>query len=164
MKSAKEEFINIVAENSKVDGLDDLSAKILGILYVEPKEVALEELAKRTGYSLSSVSTAMKFMERAYIVKRIKKPRSRKIYFYMEKDMFSMLIQIMKRKYDKVILPTKERFPQIIEKYKKDKSKYSKKEMKIVESYYKQVVASEKMLGKMINMLEGIQKVLKKRG
>ncbi|MHC1600279.1 MAG: hypothetical protein ACXQS5_05620 [Candidatus Methanospirareceae archaeon] len=38
----------------------------------------------------------MKFIERAEIVKRSKKPKSRKVYFYMEKDILAMWIQLIK--------------------------------------------------------------------
>jgi len=117
-ESSKSEFIELISTNSKVSGLDDLSSKLIGILYAEPGEIALDELAKRTGYSLSAVSTAMKFVERAGIVKRLKKPKSRKVYFCMEKDIISLFIQLLRRKYENVILPSKHKLPKIIEGYK----------------------------------------------
>jgi len=122
-KSPKNEFIELIAENRKVNGLDELSSKIIGILFIEPEEVALDELANRTGYSLSAVSTALKFIERAGIVKRSKKPKSKKVYFYMGKDILAMFLQIMRRKYEKIILPSKQKLPRIIEKYKQESTK-----------------------------------------
>jgi len=152
--SPKNEFIELISENTKVDGLDELSSKIIGILFAEAEEVALEELAKRTGYSLSAVSTAMKFIERAGIVKRSKKPGSKKVYFFMEKDMLAMNIRLLRRKYEYIVLPSKNKLPGIIESYKLERSKTSEEELKIVEDYYKQVLYSDQVITDMIKMLE----------
>lgn len=152
--SPKDEFIDLMTENSKVNGLDELSSRIIGILFIEPKEIALDELAKRTGYSLSAVSTAMKLIERAGIVKRSKKPKSRKVYYYMEKDMLAMWIQLMRRKHENIILPSKQKLPKIIEKYKLEKSENSEGELRIVENYYKQVLYSEQFIKDSIKTLE----------
>ncbi len=156
LKSPKEEFIALMTENSKVDGLDELSSKIIAILYAEPNELSLDEIAKRTRYSLSAVSTAMKFIERIGLIKRIKKPKSRKIYFYMEKGMIRFSLDMIRKKYERVILPTKQRLPSIM------KSENSKNELKIIENYYKEVLASEDIMKKSIKMLENAKKNLKK--
>ena len=153
-ESPKNEFIELIAENSKVNGLDELSSKIIGILFIEPEEVALDELANRTGYSLSAVSTALKFIERAGIVKRSKKPKSKKVYFYMGKDILAMFLQIMRRKYEKIILPSKQKLPRIIEKYKQESTKESEEELKIVENYYKEVLFFEQILKEFIETFE----------
>ncbi|MCP3684895.1 MAG: winged helix-turn-helix transcriptional regulator [bacterium] len=123
-------------------------------LFIEPKEISLEDLAKRTGYSLSAVSTAMKFLERAGIVKRMKKPKSRKTYFFMESDLMTIFTEHIKRKYEKVIIPTKQKLPAIIERYKSEKSKDSKEELKILQNYYKSVMISEKVLENMAETLD----------
>jgi len=153
-ESPKNEFIELIAENSKVNGLDELSSKIIGILFIEPEEVALDELANRTGYSLSAVSTALKFIERAGIVKRTKKPKSRKVYFYMEKDMLAISLQITRRKYEKIILPSKQKLPKIIEKYKQESTKESGEELGIVENYYKEILFFEQILKEFIETFE----------
>lgn len=153
-ESPKNEFIELIAENSKVNGLDELSSNIIGILFIEPEEVALDELANRTGYSLSAVSTALKFIERAGIVKRTKKPKSRKVYFYMEKDMLAISLQITRRKYENIILPSKQKLPRIIVKYKQESTKESGEELGIVENYYKEVLFFEQILKEFIETFE----------
>jgi DNA-binding transcriptional regulator GbsR (MarR family) len=153
-KSPKSEFIDLMTENSKVNGLDELSSRIIGILFIEPEEIALDELAKRTGYSLSAISTAMKFIERAGIVKRSKKPKSRKVYFYMEKDILATWIRLMRRKYENIILPSKYKLPKIIERYKQEKSENLEVELRIVEDYYRQVLYSEQLIKDSIKTLE----------
>ena len=156
VNSAKEDFIELIAENCKAGGWDELSSKLLGILFIEPKEIALDELAKRTGYSLSAVSTAMKFVEITGMVKRSRKPRSRKVYFYVENDMADILFLILRREYENIVLPSKTKLPKIIEKYEleESKSKNSEGESKIVENYYRMVLLFEQILKESIEKLE----------
>lgn len=155
-KSPKEEFIELMVQIQRAKGLDELSSKLIGILFIEPEKITLDELANRTGYSLSAVCTAMKFLERTGLVKRFKKPKSRKIYFSMEKDMCSMLTEIVKI-LEKNVSALKSRIPGIIERYKLEKSKSSKDELKIVENYYKQLQMFEKIMKKMAEMLDESQ-------
>lgn len=155
---AKDEFIELMVENTKTNGFDELTSKLIGILYVEPKRVCLDELSKRTGYSLSAVSTSLKFLENAQFVSRSKKPKSRKVFFTMEKNMITKFIQIQKRKQQGVILPTKQKLPKIIEELKKENNK---DELKIAESYLQQVILLEEIMNNMTKMLEEAQKKLK---
>jgi DNA-binding transcriptional regulator GbsR (MarR family) len=56
MKTAKKEFENLVYQSIKSQGLDELSSKLIRILYL----MTLEELSEKTNYSFSAVSAAMK--------------------------------------------------------------------------------------------------------
>lgn len=153
-KSPKDEFIDVVTEINKAKGLDELSSKLIGILFIEPEEIPLEELAQRTGYSLSAVSTSMKFLEKVELVSRIKKPKSKKVYFYMKKDLIGNFVDLMAKKSNQVIQLIKNRLPLIIEKYKLEKSETAKKELAILENYYRQMLVTEKIMVKLIQMLE----------
>ncbi len=152
VEKAKAEFIELMTDSGKAKGFDELSSKIWAILYAEPKELSLDELSKRTGYCLSAVSTAMKFMERAQLIKRIKKPKSRKAYFYIEKDILNSFMQLLKRHYNTILLPSKQKLPKIIDRYRQ--SKESKEELIIVQNYYDQILAYEKIVDNTISMLE----------
>lgn len=154
VKSPKEEFIDLVCETNKLKGLDELSSRIIGILFIEPKEVSLDELSKRTGYSLSSVSTAMKLLVRSDFIKRVKKPKSKKIYFYMEKELLESFLRLLCVKSKGIISISKDKIPQIIEKYESDKSKNSIEELKILKNYYKQLLVMEEVMNKFTNILE----------
>ena len=161
-KTPKEEFIELMTENCKVNGLDELSSKIIALLYAEPREISLEELSKKTMYSLSAVCTAAKLIERIDLIKRIKKPGSRKAYFYMEKDMSILSLDLMKKKYEKIIIPTKQKLPSIINKYKKEKSEKSRQELKIIENYYKEVLVCEEIIKNIIEIVNKVRNKLKK--
>ena len=71
-------------------------------------------------------------------------------------------LDITRKKYEKVILPTKQELPSIIKRYKNGKSEKSKQELKIIENYYKEVLISESIMKKLIQMLENAKKNLKK--
>ena len=94
------------------------------------------------------------FIERAGIVKRSKKPKSKKVYFYMEKAMIAMSLQIVRRKYEKIVLSSKQKLPNIIELYKQESSKNLGTELKIVEDYYKSLLFFEQILKEFIDTFE----------
>jgi DNA-binding transcriptional regulator GbsR (MarR family) len=152
----KQRFIQLMTENSKVDGLTDLMCKIMGILYAEPREVSLDELAERTGYSLSAISTELRFVEGIGFIKKIKKPKSRKLYFYMEKDFSSMFDSMLKKKYEYIVLRSKAILPEIIKEFKSKKtlSEDEKESLKIVEIYYKQILEMEEMFKKLLEFIK----------
>jgi DNA-binding transcriptional regulator GbsR (MarR family) len=151
-KSPKEDFIELMVEIQRAKGLDELSSKLIGALFIEPHEITLDELKERTGYSLSALCMSMKFLEKIGIVERSKKPGSKKVYFYMKKDMSSMLMEIVKKLENNVSM-LKSRIPGIIEKYKLEKSKSSKEELKILEDYYKQLMMFERIMKRMTEMI-----------
>jgi len=152
----KQKFIQLMTENSKVDGLSDLMCKIIGILYAEPREVSLDELAERTGYSLSAISTELRFVEGIGFIKKIKKPKSRKLYFYMEKDFSGMMDSMLKKKYELVIVKSKSILPEIIKEFKEKKSlsEDEKQSLKIIEIYYRQILEMEEMFKKLLEFIK----------
>jgi len=154
--NAKQQFIDFITEASKTNGFDELTSKLVGILYAEPKEICLEELSKKVRYSLSAVSTETKNLERFGLVKKIRKPGSRKVYYYMEKDLHAMALEKMRLKYEKVLLKGKEELPKIISEYKKQKG--NPEELKIMEEYMKQLLKAEKIFKIMFTMFNKFKK------
>jgi DNA-binding transcriptional regulator GbsR (MarR family) len=149
----KEEFIELMADNSKVNGLDELTSCIIAHLYASPKELSLEEIAKRTKYSLSAVSTAMKFLERIGMVRRVRKQGSRKAFFYMEKNLMNYAIELLEKKYERIIMKSKHVLPGIIARYKSRKlGAEEKKELKVIENYYHQLLFGEKLMEKALGL------------
>lgn len=148
----KEEFIELLTEMNKAKGLDELSSRMIGILFIEPNEVSLEELANRTGYSHSAVSTAMKLLTNSSIIKKLKKPGSRKIYFYMEKDIMNGFSDLLSKKMNKTVTTMKTRVPEIMKKYKSEGG--SKKELKILDNYYRQLLVMETIIQKTVSMID----------
>ncbi|MEM2131499.1 MAG: MarR family transcriptional regulator [Candidatus Woesearchaeota archaeon] len=112
---------------------------VITILFLEPEEIALEEIAERTGYSLASVSNTMKMLENNGFVERIKKPKTKKVYFFMEKDLAK--INLLKIKFiSQHIKEVLSQLPIVIEKYSKLKNERNKKKLKIIENYKAQLI------------------------
>jgi DNA-binding transcriptional regulator GbsR (MarR family) len=150
-ENAKNEFIELIAQINRAKGLDELTSKMIGILFIEPREVSLEQLSEQTGYSLSAVSTAMKLLTGSGLIKRVKKPGSRKVYFFMEKDFMGMLIQSVRIIANNISV-LKARMPGIIERYKKGGG--SKEELRIIEKHYKMVREMDCMMEKITGMIK----------
>lgn len=148
-KDPREEFIELMTNNVKVNGFDSLQSRLMALIYAEPGEISLDALSKKTGYSLSAVSNAMKFIERSGLVERRKKPKSRKVYFFMEKEFISTIRKLMKKKYERIIMPSKEKLPDIIKRYGKKKGERARREAEIIKGYHKQVIAADRLINKL---------------
>ncbi|MCD6477389.1 MAG: winged helix-turn-helix transcriptional regulator [Candidatus Aenigmarchaeota archaeon] len=153
MKNPKEGFENLIYEINKSKGLDELTSKLISILFVEPREISLEELAERTGYSLSAVSMSMKMFTNSGLIKKLKKPKSRKVYFYMEKNIIPYVIENMKKTLKNIEISKKE-MPEIIKNYKKTGMK---EELEIAKDYYKRISVAEKIIRDVLNSLENLK-------
>lgn len=158
MSTIDSEFEKFCMVSSKGYGFDNLTAKIFSIIYLEPKEIALEEIAKRTGYSLASVSNKMKLLTPMGIAQRIKKPGSKKVYFYMEKDAIKLGKQFFENAYVSEIIPAKEMMPNIIEKFKDKKlSKIDKEKLSIIIKYHKQMLLIGNVFEKMLKEFDELK-------
>jgi len=137
-------------------GVNDVICKVISVLYFEPSEISMEDIAKETGYSLSSISNVTKVLENAGMVQRIRKPKTHKVFFYMEKDIVKLNMQKIKFAHDQ-IKPIRESLPDIIERYKKkahdDKSK---KRLHILKNYHKQIIQFHGILHHMLKDLEAM--------
>ncbi len=139
-RAFEREFIDLGIKIYKDFGFDSLTSRLIMLLYIEPEEISMDELSEKTGYSLASVSNKMKVLEGLRVVSRIKKPGTKKIFFYMEKDMLKLQKQKIEAFYEKFIEPSKKRLPEIISSAKKAKlDEVSKKKLEIIKNYSKQV-------------------------
>jgi len=154
----RDEFVSLITDINKAKGLDGLTSRIIGLLYISPSEISLEGLSMETGYSLSAVSTAMKLLVRSGYAKRIKKPGSKKIYFFMEKGMIDIFVQAISKAMDSGVQMAKAKVPAIIALYRKEKGAAAKKELAILENYYAQLLAVEGALRKFTALLEDAKK------
>ncbi len=159
MDKLENEFAEFIQQVFKNFGLDSLSSKIVAFLYIEPTEISIERLSRKTGYSLSSISTKAKFLENVNIIEKIKKPGSKKVYYFMEKDIFKILDSKVDKVMEGEVAPAKENIPKIIEKYQGKKlTEKSKKTLNIIKNYHKQILAMEKLMLDFKKKLRGIKK------
>jgi DNA-binding transcriptional regulator GbsR (MarR family) len=157
MDQLDKEFIDYFNTAGRAFAWGDMPTTIIAILYIEPEPVAMEDLAKRTGYSLATISNMMKMMENMGFVRRVKKPKTRKVYFYMEKDIIKLNKQKLVMAYEIGVKPAMEILPPIIEKYKNTaKDVNAQKKYEIVQDYFRQMTEFEKILQHMIEDINRI--------
>ena len=74
MESLDQQFTDFYRVIGRSYNFDDLTTLIYARLFIDPDEVAMEDLAKETGYSLASVSNKLKILETCGVVTRRTRP------------------------------------------------------------------------------------------
>ena len=158
MKNTEKKIIELFQEMASGQGLNDsLLVTLFAKLYLEPEPVAMDDLAKETGYSLASVSNKIRVMEHIFQLKRVKKPGSKKIYLYMEKDIFRIWKEALIKKEEWVIKKVKNKLPPLIEEIrKKARTENDRKKMELLQAYYDKMLKFGSVLDKIINEFEKV--------
>lgn len=159
MDQIDKQFIEFYQNIGRAQGFNDnLLTSIMALLFLEPGEVAMEDIAKETGYSLASVSNKVKFLEATGFVKRTTKPGTRKAYLYSEKDFLKVMKQALIKKNEHVINAAKQRIPDMIKENKpKAKTEKQKQKIKILEKYLQQMLKFEIVIQHMIKEFDKIK-------
>ena len=125
-------------------GYSDVHGRIIAALLVAGKPLSLEELSRRIGYSTSSVSLSLDFLELLGVAKRVKKIKDKKLYVELKGDLLDCLRKVVLFKTQKNIEETLKEFDKI------EKSKETNKTIKILEKEIKR-------LEKYINLLSKVK-------
>ncbi|MBN2458551.1 winged helix-turn-helix transcriptional regulator [Candidatus Woesearchaeota archaeon] len=159
MEKIEDEFIAFVYNHmGRTVGLQDLPLKIFSIVYLEPDAISMDDIAKKTGYSLASISNTMKFLENMGQVQRVIRPGTRKVYFRMEKDLIRLNIKKIDVIREIMIIPAKEQLPKLISRYKPiAKNAPYKKKIDIIDDFYRQIMLFEGLLEKWKKDLEKLR-------
>ena len=158
MITVKKDFETLVYQSIKSQGLDELHSKLIAILYSESDPMTLKELSEKTNYSFSAISAAMNFLTKLYIVEKIKKGGSKKLYFSVQRDMIRITLNQVKSKNELMVAPAILKLPAIIQRCKKSKAEGSEEMLQIFDQYYQQMVALDKILKKLVEITEKVQK------
>jgi DNA-binding transcriptional regulator GbsR (MarR family) len=153
------ELLEFFQAATRIQGVDESIGTIMGVLYLEPEEISMEELARKTSYSLSSISNKVRMFEPTGMIKRIKKPHTKKVFFTVEKDVSKMLKSFLLMKQESVIQMAKERLPCIISKYKAKKlNKEESQKIAIMEHYYDDMIKFEMLIKEILARIENLEK------
>ena len=152
MQELDNQIINLFQEMGHGQGMkDSLMMTIFAKIYLSPEPIAMEDLAKETGYSLASVSNKVNMLAPIMHIKKTRKPGSKKIFITMEKNIMDIWKDAMTKKQEFVINNVKEKLPNILKEYKtKAKTQEDKKKIKIMENYYGQILKFETIINKML--------------
>jgi len=158
MGGIEKEFLEFCIHSGKNYGLDSVSSKLFGIVFLEPEAISMEDLVNRTGYSLASISNKMRFLQNFGLVERIKKPGSKKVFYYMEKDVIKLTLMHLEKIKSSEVIPAKEVLPKLIEKADMGKmSEMELKKLRIIKEYYKNMLIIDKHIQKLIDDLKEVK-------
>lgn len=127
-------------------GYSEIHGHIIGSLLVEGRPLSLDELAKKTGYSLASVSLSLDLLEFFGVIKKFRIKGNRKIYIKIDGDLLNVLKTLLLMKIQKNIKNTFSEF----EKYKNTSDK---KVLRTIEIMEKEI----KRLEKYVNELSKVE-------
>ena len=161
MKTAKKEFKEMISKSMASMGFDDLSSKILGILYSSTEKLTLNEITKETGYSFSAISAIMKNLVNMQMVESSKMGGSKRLYFTAKRDMMKLVLDRIKMRNEVFITPILKEVPGIIERCKKSKDKDAKEMLRILEPYHAQMIALDKILKELVKITDKVKKEMK---
>ena len=119
--------MNHFANAARRFGLSELYGYIYGVLFFEDEPLSLGEIAEKTGYSLSHVSTALKLLENIGLVKRIKKPSDKKAYYTAIKSLKEWRKEAYYKKLLEDIEQTKINVQRALDEIKDEESKEAEK-------------------------------------
>ncbi len=114
----EKELHSLLVNIGRQKGANMLMSTIMAEVFANPEEISLEELAKRTGYSLSSVSNAINSLEHTGKIRRVKKPGSRKVFVTFEKNLTKSLVDMTSSAFKIIIDPMSNDLPKIIDALK----------------------------------------------
>ncbi len=156
LKGIDREFVELYRTSSPMAGHDDLLDSLFAALYIEPEEIAMDNLARKTGYSLASISNKVKVLEAIGLVTRRRKPGSKRVFLYAEKDILKVMKNALLSKEKQGMGALKEKLPEIIKRYRNSRSDKDNKKAKILEEYLSQITKMEELFSKMRKELEKI--------
>ena len=83
MKELENDMIEFFQKMGVAHGIDNVMSSIMGICYISPDEIAMEDIAEKTGYSLASISMKVKVLEQIGFIEKRNQPGTKKVYLYM---------------------------------------------------------------------------------
>ncbi|MBN2459039.1 hypothetical protein JXB28_02045 [Candidatus Woesearchaeota archaeon] len=163
MEELEKEFMEFLSNAARIQGMDSSIGAIFGALFMEPEELSMEELAKKTGYSTASICVKAQMLEPFGFIKRVKKPHTKKAFFCAEKDFCKIIKSTLIFKQQSAIRLAKEKLPQLIQKYKSRKlSDCQKKKLGLIERYYEDVLGFEIIINEIVEKIDKKEKNGKK--
>ncbi len=151
-------MIEHFARTARKFGLSELYGYIYGLLFFEEEPISLGEIAKRTGYSISHVSTALRFLESIGLVTRIKKPGDRKAYYTATKNIQDWRREAYYRKIEEDVREMRESLLKALAELEGDESEEAVKLKKRIETILQKNIIAEKIV-KILS--EGDDEILK---
>ncbi|AIF69965.1 MarR family transcriptional regulator [Palaeococcus pacificus DY20341] len=146
VEEAKKIMMEHFANAARRFGLNELYGYIYGVLFFEDEPLSLGEIAERTGYSLSHVSTALKLLESVGLVKRVKKPGDKKAYYTAIKNIREWRREAYYKRLEEDIEQTKINLTRALKEIEGDDSEEAKRIRERIEFALERNAIAEKIV------------------
>ncbi len=146
VEEAKRIMMEHFANTARKFGLNELYGYIYGVLFFEDEPLSLGEIAERTGYSHSHVSTALKLLESIGLVKRVKKPGDKKAYFTAIKNIREWRREAYYKKIEEDVRQTRESLLKALEAIEGDESEEADKIRERIKFALRRNAVTEKII------------------
>ena len=152
-KDIEKDIYSTFADIATAIGYSEIHGRVIAALLVSNKKLSLNELAKKTGYSLSTISLSLDLLEFLGMIKKTKKAGDRKLYIELQGSLLEGLKKAFLIRIRKSIDDTLNKFSQQKKKLGKSDNKDSKKILDILNILEGEV----ENVDKYINMLLELQ-------
>jgi len=98
VEDARERVVDAFERSAEIYGLNRSYGRLYGVLFFAHEPLSLDELAEESGFAKSTVSTAMKELERFHMVhRRSVEGEGKRAFFEAERDFWHILKQFLDR-------------------------------------------------------------------
>lgn len=153
IREIEKKIFNTFSELARSMGLSPVHGTIIGSLIIGGGYLSLQDMAKKTGYSISMISLSMDLLELLGIVKKVKKPSDRKLYIELNGDLLESLKKIFLMRVKKGIDGSLSDFEDGRERLKNIQGEDKKEVIKAIENLEKEI----KRLDKYVTLLSEIK-------
>lgn len=94
IREIEKRILDTFSELAKSIGFSPIHGNIIGSLIIGGGSMSLQDIARKTGYSISMISLSMDFLEILGIVRKVKKSRDRKLYIELNGNLLESLKKI----------------------------------------------------------------------
>ena len=153
VREIKKSIYSAFSDTASSIGYSDIHGRIIAALLVFNKKLSLEEVAKETGYSISTISLSLDFLEFLGMIKKVKKAGDRKLYIELQGNLLEGLKKAFIIKVQKNITNSLNSF----ENYKKVLNKSKDEERKKVMNLLNILEDEIRRLDNYINLLSKLK-------
>jgi DNA-binding transcriptional regulator GbsR (MarR family) len=129
VEDIEKEIYSSFASIASTIGYSEIHGRIIAALMVSNKRLSLQELAKKAGYSISTMSLSLDLLEFFGMIKKVKDAGDRKLYVELHGDLLEGLKRAFTVKVQKSITDSLNRFNEYRESLKNSKDDDKKKVM-----------------------------------
>ena len=153
VEEIKKNIYSSFADIAATIGYSEIHGRIIASLLVCNKKLSLQDLAKETGYSVSTLSLSLDLLEFLGMIKKIKNAGDRKLYVELQGDLLEGLKKAFVLKLQKNINNSLSNFENYKELLKNSSDKDRKKVMEALNTLEDEI----KKLNNYINLLSKLK-------